>query len=791
MKKRITKRKNSRWSIRVLALMITIAVLIPSVCTYAANSGYLTDRVEHTDLTFGELEYSRMNLDDFTAIIAGLEDLASDAANSSDVETVIIAMEDYYNELIGNYSLVQVYSTQDVNNDDYDEEVKFCDELAVEVSDQIMQSYHTIAVSPCSDVLKNRIDDDDEWQDILDYVPMTDEQKELSAQETDLSLQYDTLSIADYFTTIDGTQYSEAELEEAYGNSTIDMDQYLAGIADIGAQRNEAMGELFLQLVDIRKQIATSYGYDNYVDYAYDKLYGRDYTYEELEDYREQVITYMAPLEDELYSLLFDDYYSQYEAMWDTDMEPEDCLATLEEYLPEISDDLMVSYQYMLDHEMYDIVVSDTKAPGAYTTTLTGYNAPFLFNCADGTISDMGSLIHEFGHYNEMYYASEDTWYYDTSDLDLAEIHSQGLEMLFLDYYDDIYGEYSDVMKTYTLFNLAYAAVEGVKEDEFQYMVYTSSDDLTLAELNRMYYDCCIEYGDEDFYNSYYTGMYGYGESDEITEWVEVPHTFQSPLYYVSYSVSVAAVEEVYDQILDDRQSGIEIYLDLVDREFQEPFQDTLTEVGLNNPIENPRFDVYADNIRYAVGLIDTRPGTGATTQASDSITSSDKPGNNANDDSEYDDTDDYEVTDDIDIMDDDDVEKISTVFIIMLLGAVVLLVVLIVVIVLIVKSSKKKQQQELQQSQLYYGQPMPPTQQYNGQPMQPMQQVPPMDQSQQYYSQMTPPMPTVQPSQVQAPTQPQQYYEPPVDPTQQQMYGQPTQPTPTQQPYDPNGGVN
>lgn len=680
-------------------LVLSCALLLYSVGVRAANGGELTDEVDHTETAFEDLAYFEdVTEEEFDDLTARLEAAVTDTANADQVDALIDEMEDMARRMMANDVIANIYATLDAENQDYNDLVTYYEDLAVDLNDKIQQTYRMIAESECSEVLHARVEDEEEWQDILEYEPMTDEQKELVSRETELSLKYDELYIADYTVTIKGTDYDMDTITEGYEAGKITVEEYFTGFSDLLSQRNQAMGELFLELVEVRTQIAQSYGYDNYADYAYAEIYDRDYTPEDLEEYRRQVIEYIVPLEHDLYDMLMGD--ASFDAMWDAEMSEQECLDNLERYLPEISDDMLISYRYMVDHGMCDLSIDERKAPGGYTTQIYVYNAPFMFNCADGTISDMGTLIHEFGHYNQMYFASEDEWLYSYNNLDVAEIHSQGLELLFLDYSEDIYGENAYAVQLYTLMNMAYACVEGVKEDAFQYAVYSNPEGLTVEKLNEIYYDCCEEYGALDFNNSYYLGMYGFMASDEISEWVEIPHTFQSPLYYVSYSVSMAAVEELWDVILDDREEGIDVYLDLVERGLVDSYTDVLQDVGLNNPIENPRFEVYADNTRYYLELQDSRgsaeeAGSGEVVQDPEE----DQENAPAAEEQEEDDRDSDRDREDDNDRDRDQKEGPNTLLIILLVVGVVVLLVIIIVIIVLVSSDKKAKKQAVGQN--------------------------------------------------------------------------------------------
>ncbi len=768
MKKSTCNRK--RKGMKIFTFLMAVVIGCSPIGARASVEGILIDNVEHTDLTFEELEYYRMSEEDFDAIVADLEAVCAVEGNEDAVTDIIIAMEDYYNELMGNYSIAQIYTTLDAENEAYDEELTFYDELGTSVGDKIQICYQTIALSVCSEALRQRVDDE-EWQDILDYVPMTEEQKDLFAQETELELEYDELYNKEYETEINGTSYTMEALDDAYENGTVDWNNYLVGLGDLLNQRNEEMGNLFLELLSVRTQIANSYGYDNYADYAYEEIYDRDYSPEDLEEYRQQIIEYMVPLSDELYSLLFDTYYDEYVEMWDQEMSEEESLELLATYLPEISADMMVPLEYMLEHNMYDLSVDEAKAPGGYTTTISGYNAPYMFNCADGSYSDMSTLIHEYGHYNQMYYASEEEWYYGYGDLDLAEINSQGLEVLFLEYSDEIFGEYGHIMNIYNLFNQVYAVIEGAKEDAFQYAIYSEAEGMTIERLNELYYECCIEYGGEDFYNSYYLGLYGVTPADSIMEWVDIPHTFQSPLYYVSYSVSMAAVEELRDVIMDDRDEGIRLYLELAKRGSMDSFQVTLEDVGLNNPISNPRFDVYAENIRVEAGL--STADSGSTAASGSDVDTDLEEEEEEDEDNDREDADREEEEEEQEDRDDGKKKDDNMVYMICIVICLFVLVGVIVTIIVIVnKGKKKKETMPMQQAQ-----GMPP---YQGMPMQPQvpqgfQGIPGMP--------VPPQMPQGQPGMPVPPQMPQGQPGMPVPP--QMPQGQPGMPMPPQMPQN------
>ncbi len=702
-----------KFGIRSVTMLTSLALLIPSINVYAASRDTrLISQVEHTDLKFEDFEYVEMKESDFDAIIADLPDIVDDTSKADEVLEIIIAMEDYYNDLEGNGAIAHIYSDLDADNEEYDEWVQNNSDLSTSVIDKINIAYNLIALSNNSDVLHDRIDDDDEWQDILNYEPMTDEQKEWDSLETELSLKYDTIYNEVLTYEIDGVEYTKDELTEAVGTGEISYLDFLEGYYEISKIQNEELAELYIQLVEVRTNIARSYGYDNYAEYAYDKIYDREYTPEGLADYKDQVKTYYSPLLEEVYDE-YRSYQSDISEMFDVAITVDDAMEMFESHLADVSDDMLESYTYMVEHNLINIEQSDKKAPGGYTISISGqFNAPFMYNCASGDFTDFNTLVHEFGHYNEMYFAPYEEWYYGGCNLDLAEIHSQGLELIYDEWADEFYGDYAEAMRMYALLNNVYIIVEGCKEDEFQYQVYTNPDNLTVERLNQIYYDVCEEYGDADLYDSPFLASMGYGEKDEMLEWVRIPHTFQSPMYYISYSVSMAGVEELRCELEEDRDEGIEKYLQLVAAGTDAEFSDTLASVGINNPIENPRFEYYAHNNRLIMGVDDGYRVDGSSQDIDDIDDDDDDV-----DDTDTDDSNKKKKKDKKDKKDKEPDEKvadkkdgIALPMTAIIAGCGVLGVILVVVIIVaIVSTSKKKKNKESEDIPQVFTQPTPP----------------------------------------------------------------------------------
>jgi hypothetical protein len=126
----------------------------------------------------------------------------------------------------------------------------------------------------------------------------------------------------------------------------------------------------------------------------------------------------------------------------------------------EASEELSVAFDYMKRNHLCNIDYSEQKADMGYTTRLYYYDVPFVFNAPYGGFTDYLDMIHEFGHFSNMFYTQTDLLF-GISDIDLGELQSQGLEILFTAFYDDIFGAYADDVEEYLLMDIVCAIIEG------------------------------------------------------------------------------------------------------------------------------------------------------------------------------------------------------------------------------------------------------------------------------------------------------------------------------------------
>ena len=352
--------------------------------------------------------------------------------------------------------------------------------------------------------------------------------------------------------------------DEILSDPTLSPEDFAALYEQYQDLFNREAGAIYLELIRVRRKIAKTLGFKSYAEYRYDRI-GRSYTPADAAQLSEHVRDAFAPVLSQTAApfyraagVLCNRTYACGPAMRGIG-------TAIAEMLPELSE----PWTYMTGHGMFDLGTDPKRMPGSFTVYLADYGAPFLFSSWTNGFDMPPTVIHEFGHYASFYLRGSGT---ETEDaLDLAEIDAQGLELLTVMRYDTIYGAVSDAAETAELFYALYALLDGCAEDAFQQYAY-AQEEPTLEALNAEYERLIGEYGLDRF-------------GAEARSWTQIPHTFQSPFYYISYAAGMLTALELYVMSKSDPDAAKEAYRAILTRTDGGLLR-ILKQAGLNDPFD-------------------------------------------------------------------------------------------------------------------------------------------------------------------------------------------------------------
>ena len=327
---------------------------------------------------------------------------------------------------------------------------------------------------------------------------------------------------------------------------------------------SDEVPELYAKFVANNNKMAQILGYENYLEYAYENIYDRDYTPADVKVIVENVKKNIAPVYNKIYgyweNLSSNIDYNTYEFYTGGGFfNVYEQNNALNNYI----DTMEFEGNGLTFSDVFNSLLSDGNCfrgiySGAYVTTLYGLDLPIAY-FGNGAYSNFFTVAHEFGHYmNEVYGGGE--W---NQSYDLLEMHSQGNETLFLAYLNLNPGTISkaglDLLNVYQNLNTFYVIMNALAVDTFEQAVYTNTYEGTYAD--EIMADGQITY---DEYDLLYEGIvkdFGASKYMSTEYWRYV--TIQAPCYYVSYAVSAVSVLQLYPMAMEDYDAASAAYLKL------------------------------------------------------------------------------------------------------------------------------------------------------------------------------------------------------------------------------------
>lgn len=349
--------------------------------------------------------------------------------------------------------------------------------------------------------------------------------------------------------------------------------------------------DLYVKLVRVRQEIAKELGYDSYLEYVYKEIYKRDYSVSDSLNLCSNLLS--SSRIKSLYHKLGESNYftsSYYDSKYLSSLVCSEsslwnALSKCEEVLPNTHE--LISY--IKGNGLYNFETRSNKIGMSFVSSYHPLDTYFMMINATSTALDYSTTIHEFGHYYGMKYSSPSKASTSSTCLELAEIHSQGLEYLMSNYYDSFLSEKdANQLEKMNLFNALWVIQSSICVFELEYYAYTTSE-LTVSKLDNAFNRFVqlttypFSFGIDDYGNPVYTNII---------------HIYQQPGYYISYLLSLIPSLEIYASPLEE---GIQKYNDLISYGERNVFSDVLSEVGISSPFEVSTLDKIASKFEEVI----------------------------------------------------------------------------------------------------------------------------------------------------------------------------------------------
>ena len=333
-------------------------------------------------------------------------------------------------------------------------------------------------------------------------------------------------------------------------------------------QDRGALDDLYNKLIELRTQIASNAGFDNYRDFMF-KYMGRfDYTPQDCFNFHDAVQQAVVPMLDGLAS----DRKSQLDLEqlrpWDKAVDPQNrealkpfdggedltertiaCFTKLDPFLGQC-----LSIMREMGH--LDLVSRKGKAPGGYNYPLSEIGVPFIFMNATSTLRDMITILHEGGHAVHSFLTRDlEIVDFKHTPSEVAELASMSMELISMDHWDLFFDNESDLKRA--------------KKEHLEQIIDTLPWVATIDKFQHWIYENPSHTAEErvEEWNNIYAQF-----SDTITDWSDLEknrdylwqkqlHLYEVPFYYIEYGMAQLGAVAVWKNYQEDPQKGLAGYM--------------------------------------------------------------------------------------------------------------------------------------------------------------------------------------------------------------------------------------
>lgn len=552
---------------RLLSLVAILLVLVLSLtsCDYIETMMVMLEFIPdtyHASVNFNSLEYERPDIEKAKAAIDGVYDVMERNGRDKELLEAYLEVSKQLDNIRMQSALVNVLHNRDVTNEEYTAESEWLTEASAEFTSALAHLNYALSESKYADILFGDISAEEKELVRKQALLMDEEYADIQVALKALTNEYDALT-TEKLTLPDGCSYTMAEVRAGEIRHGGDADAYFA-------EYNRLAGEIYLELIPYYQRMAEKCEYESVAEMQYEIFFGRSYGPDDTKFLKDFVKDYVPVL---FYELMESLTKAEKDAL-DACEEDKDHLGNakevLKQYFSEMSALSMPEvYRYMENYHLSDIGNGENRAQISYTTYLSSAHIPYLFLTTDGSYEDVLTFVHEFGHFTAFYHGG------NVADLDIAELHSQGNEYLFMPYFGQLYGkDAAAALEKRQWISAMDILIQGCVMDEFQQRTFASDVD-TVEELNEAFVQVAEEFGmDMDAY--LLPGEY---------LWSMIPHNFIYPFYYISYAVSLVPAMELGVMAKADRNAAIEAYtFTVANGSGAYTFEGLLEGAGLSSP---------------------------------------------------------------------------------------------------------------------------------------------------------------------------------------------------------------
>ncbi|UAC49201.1 M3 family oligoendopeptidase [Bacillus aquiflavi] len=541
-------------------------------------------------MRFEDYTYSRPNIDKISETFHYALDQFKGAATIDEQNEAMKEINSLRNDIGTMFNICYIRHTINTNDEFYKVEQDYMDEILPQVEGLVSKYYEALIHS------KFRTGLEEKWGKQLFALAETQLKTfsptivQLLQKENQLSTQYTKL-IASAKIIFEGEERTLAQLGPFQESKDRNMrKKAFEAYFSFMANNEEMLDKIYDELVKVRTEIAKKLGYQNFVELGYNRMSRTDYDARMVRKFREQVKEFIVPIvvklkERQRTRIGVDKLYYYDEAVkFKTGNaapkgSPDWIIENGRKMYHELSKETGEFFDYLIDHQLMDVVAKKGKAGGGYCTFIENYKAPFIFSNFNGTSGDIDVLTHEAGHAFQVYSSHDyEIPEYNWPTYEACEIHSMSMEFFTWPWMEFFFKEDTEKYKFAHLSEALIFLPYGVAVDEFQHWVYENYE-ATPAERKKAWQEIEKKYMPYKDYNNHdYLERGGF--------WQRQGHIYQSPFYYIDYTLAQICALQFWKRIIDRDQEAWTDYVNLCKLGGSKSFTELVKAANLISPFE-------------------------------------------------------------------------------------------------------------------------------------------------------------------------------------------------------------
>lgn len=541
-------------------------------------------------MKYNDFPYKRLDIETQKELMAGWLTRFENAETASEQITVLKEVDESSREYSSYQSIASLNFSRNINDEAAKSERDYYDSIGPD----IQEVYNKL--DQAVDASRFKADLTEKWGDTflkkieMDLKTFDPKIMNMLRKETDLRNEYTKLT-AGAKIEFDGKSYNLAGLGPFHTHEDRDLRKrsYAARFQWFEENADE-FDDLYDKLVKLRHKIATTLGYNNFVELGYLRMGRSDYGPDEVANFRKQIVDHVVPIVTQLLEqkkailgldhLYFYDGINFKEGDPKPKGTPEELVSGAQDMYHELSPETGEFFDIMVNEELMDLVNREGKRPGGFCTSFPKYDRPYIFSNFNGTDHDITVLTHEAGHAFQSYSSrNQPLVSYLWPTMEAAEIHSMSMEFFTWPWMERFFKEETDRFKYKHIAGSLSFLPYGACVDHFQHWVYENPEATPKDRKNKWLELESIYLPNRDYDDIEFPKSGGI--------WQGQLHIYQMPFYYIDYTLAQICAFQFWIKSEENREKAWEDYYRLCQAGGSLPFTGLVELAGLKLPFDD------------------------------------------------------------------------------------------------------------------------------------------------------------------------------------------------------------